>query len=138
MHHSDYCLHSPKTSYLFPKFWLFVWLLDLTTWSSIEHYPGNLAYMWVFSLILMGVKRSIIPSYSPVNPFLLNFTVIQHSYSTIKNEITYFYLINTLNAKIIWFKIKTINWTANLFNLTAIILLENTISITTEVLKFNM
>ena len=81
MHHSDYCLHSPKTSYLFPKFWLFVWLLDLTTWSSIEHYPGNLAYMWVFSLIPIGVKRSIIPSSSPVNPFLLNFTVIQHSYS---------------------------------------------------------
>ena len=52
--------------------------------------------------------------------------------------ITYFYLINTLNAKIIWFKIKTINWTANLFNLTAIILLENTISITIKVLKFNM
>ena len=47
-----------------------------------------------------------------------------------------FYLINTLITKIkMWFKNKTINITAHLFNITAFTLLYNTTSITTEVLK---
>ena len=73
----------PKTCYLFSNFWLFVWLLDLIIWNSIEYYPDNLSYMWMFLLILMGVKRSIISFSSPVNPFL--YLILQWFYILTKN-----------------------------------------------------